>query len=1582
MGRAVTAAGKTAATHTTAAKAAARAATGEYPWWASLNHGGLLIAPTRLTEFFPEQLPPLTRYSEDELRRAVTRLAESDGDARTALLDTVLEQVLGLGRNSSGRWEKGSAVGPEWSESSITGETIKPRRVWHGPAGFRLPVFVDPSVRRIGVGRGRRSHTRVVEWLRKRNEHLALLTNGEQWRLVYASLDTDAFAEWDTDLWFEEGGAGDQVEALRILLSSESLTPPEDGVDPPLLAAVRATRKGQAELSASLGERVRRAVELLIQENRTNLDDLDESIENRDVYIAATRVIMRMVVVLFAEARDLLPRDNPLYHSSYGLQGLRESLERAGGGASEERLRHNFTAWPRILGLFGLIYSGSSHPQLPVTRYGGGLFRPGDLQAKDPVLRALTAFESTAFGPSDAAVRRILDLLTRSRTRVRRGRGATYVEAPVDFSDLSSEYIGILYEGLLDFELRRADEGDPMIFLNLGDQPALPLSRLEEMDDKALKRLVEKFKQSASTAASEGVEEEEADAEAEAEAGEAPEDEELQDEDEEGGDESAEEADEEGETDLYHQARERAQKWACRAVVAGKLVKKGKKKPAEHQAEIDDTARRLVGRMVLPGERFLVRWGGTRKGAGTFYTRPQLAVPTVQRTLRPLAYDPPRNADGTPHEEAPPAAWTPKPPEEILDLTVCDPAMGSASFLVGALRFLTDALAQSLHYHGRLQTEADETLVTLAEGKKEEGFLAEDRLPARPEAEEFDALLRARLKRYVVERSLYGVDIDPLAVELARLSLWVETMDRTLPFGFLDHKLKIGNSLVGCWFDRFRDYPALAWERDGGDKNHTRGVHHEKEAWTKALKEFRNKRAKPELREWITEEVQGQQSFFPSISNAEALHDEAAADLRRLHELPVQETDERAEIYRREIVDNDSYRRLKQAFDIWCAAWFWPADRLDCAPSPRTFADPPPDTVALAESLAEEHRFFHWELEFPDVFDSSGSGFAAVVGNPPWENLQANPAEYFSNIDPLFRTYGRLESQEFMQEYFRADADVERDWLLYASRFRCYGNWVKNAARPFGDPEQSGPNFPLGSGGKSLHANWAAARATRIGYSDPDHPFLHIGGGRVFTYQLFLDAAHSLLRDGGQLGAIVPSGLYTDYGSIDLRALFLNRCRWRWLFGFENREKIFDIDSRFKFAPVIVEKGGRTDAVWTAFMRRSLADWEQAETIAIPYERTKVDQFSPRTHAMLELSEKRDLEILEKIYANSVLLGDDGPDGWGLEYRLEFMMNTDAHLFPPRPKWEEAGYRPDEYGRWLKGGWREGRPEGRRVDMEPGVILSVDGDAHIRSEDIEDVALPLYQGVMINQFDPAAAAYEGGAGSTVKWRPLDWDEKRVVPQFLIAERDYVSNPKAVRGLKVVFRDIARTTDARTMISTVLPDYPCGNVLGVLGSDKDEARLLPACLNSFVFDWVTRLKMGGTHLNYHVIADLPLVPPIQLCGDPEVVRITSQLSFVLPAFQKLLQQNPNMPADTSRGGMAPQEKRGRRALRAELGARIAKLYGLEHGDLRWILRDCDLPPGSSKQQLDPKGFWRVDKDRPPEERLTVMTLASLQESTQS
>ena len=348
--------------------------------------------------------------------------------------------------------------------------------------------------------------------------------------------------------------------------------------------------------------------------------------------------------------------------------------------------------------------------------------------------------------------------------------------------------------------------------------------------------------------------------------------------------------------------RTRAEEWARRAAEVAGLVRKprGRMTPGRrlaHERKLGETAHKLVHQHVLPGEWYLARWGGTRKGSGSFYTRPGLAVPTVQRTLRLLAYDPPAGA-GTPPEEArhaPPVDWTPKLPEEILSLKVCDPACGSGSFALAALRFLTEALYASLRHHGRIEARGISRLFGCSESKPATTTTASasatSRYPVPRDTRTSNPYSRPACGRHVVEHCIYAVDLDPLAVELCRLSLWIETMDRDLPFGFLDHKVKCGNAVVGAWFDQFQHYPAMVWKnREGGDKNHSNGVHFKKNARGKAFKDFHNDRLTPDMKRFLEGRTLFQEDLLEKAATA---HDDAIEVLAYMHELPIQDAAER-----------------------------------------------------------------------------------------------------------------------------------------------------------------------------------------------------------------------------------------------------------------------------------------------------------------------------------------------------------------------------------------------------------------------------------------------------------------------------------------------------------------------------------------------------------------------------------------------------------------------------------------------------------------------------------------------------------------
>ena len=1572
-------------------------------WWSSLNHGGLLISPDKISTAFATELPALSTWHSDKLRRALTAF-DGTNERLSALLDFMLQDLSAL---PEAEWQKAQGVDARWALRSFTGAVVKPRRVWQGTQGEVLPVFVpeDGASRqfagRLGVGRSRQLLSRVVEWLRQKQQPLALVTNGRQWRLVHAGQDYEAWCEWDIDLWFVEGLPGPQVLAWRHLLSSESLAAPSTRGESVLLGAILASRKGQADLSAVLGERVRQGVEELITASHSAIEQAQQAGTApafADLYVAGSRIVMRCIITLFAEARNLLPVDNPIYQRAYSLEGLRQSLERRASGRGNDRLSQGRSAWPRLMALFGLIYHGSSHEALPVPQYSGGLFEPGDPQSPDGISRALALLESPGNAINDRQVQHMLRLLTRTKLRVRQGRKNTLVDAPVDFSALSSEYIGILYEGLLDFELKQAAENDPVVFLAVGNEPALTLSQLEGMSDAVIKQLFEALKKKDKPDAGDddagGEEPEEAES-PEEQTDADPIDEALD------GDAEAEDEVTEPEEELTLSADHlaRAQAWLEKAAVLAGLVNKPRGRRhagSDDAAALAKSAKQLCARLVAPGQFFLVRWGGTRKGAGTFYTRPQLAAPTVRRTLQPLAYDAVRTEVDARTGLETVVEWVPKRPEAILALKVCDCAMGSGSFLAGALRYLTDALVASLFHHKLIERAEDGGVPRMADGQISE-LLSDELLKLNPAHEGFEEALRAQLKRHIVERCLYGVDLDPLAVELGRMALWVETMDRDLPFGFLDHKLKVGNSLVGAWFDTYRDYPAMAWEREGGDKDYQKDkpsnlVNHffvntkgKKlgDKFTAAIN-ARGKAVPDQLQTQIT----GQLSLG-SATEASDVHDELLKVFRALHRLPVHDSDKRAAMYRDKVLNNPHYHALKARMDLWCALWFWPGEQIDSAPLPLDFAQPKSAALALAQDVARQRRFFHWELEFPDVFTASRPGFDAMLGNPPWEIQKPNSKEFFSNHDPLYRAYGKQEALGKQLDYFKSLPELEHQWIAYNAGIKGMSNWVKCVGQPFGDritkDKDGKKKHDLNLGGRGangfaeserLHEKWRRQRSKRKGFADPVHPFAHQGSADLNTYKMFLELSHALMRPQGRMGMIVPSGIYTDKGTTNLRELFLDHCDWQWLFGFENREGIFDIHRSFKFSPLIVQKGGTTQAIRAAFMHRNVDDWAFAERHVLAYPRERVLEFSPYSKAILEIRSDKDLRVLQKIYANGVLLGDQSERGWGVKYAREFDMTNDSKLFPPLAKWEAMAYEPDEYGHWVKGPWEAYAGATNILDREPGLVLSRDGARALRVDSIQDVALPLYEGRMVGQFDFSEKGWVSGKGRSAVWRDLGWTEKRLEPQYLMARTDALENGMLI-GWKNPILNIGSATNSRSVIASLIREFPCNHSLNPITFSRPQLSLsAPAVMNSFVFDYDVRQRLGGLNLSFFVL-DESVFPPADSSARLEryVLPLAACSEAAAAAWAHYSDRSKSWRRQWA---VSPHE---RLRLRVIADAVSAHLYQLGWEEFRHVLHDCDRPTSHYRElagSFDPKGFWRVDKEHEPELRHTVLALVAFRD----
>ena len=437
-------------------------------------------------------------------------------------------------------------------------------------------------------------------------------------------------------------------------------------------------------------------------------------------------------------------------------------------------------------------------------------------------------------------------------------------------------------------------------------------------------------------------------------------------------------------------------------------------------------------------------------------------------------------------------------------------------------------------------------------------------------------------------------------------------------------------------------------------------------------------------------------------------------------------------------------------------------------------------------------------------------------------------------------------------------------------------------------------------------------------------------------------------------------------------------------------------------------RSGKTAAIRTAFMRRKLEDWEHAETLATPYTRERVERFSPRSKAILEIQSARDLEILEKIYANSVLLGDDGPDGWGIKYATEFHMTNDSKLFPPRPKWEAQGYRPDEYSRWLKGDWRpigelwtelgvKPLPEGERrcaqppygtlpiprADIPEGFILSREADAWVREERVEDVALPLYQGIMVQQFMPTARGWLSGTGLSARWNYNGFDAPLWNPQYLMARDTASSKVRTFATCKIGYREVARSTDTRSFIGSILPEFPCGHKVPILRIAKRSpvgALVATGLMNSLVFDWLVRERLGAAALAWYVLKESAL-PRVESAS--KFAGTVGRLNYIANVFAPLLVRLNPTKVDPAIARTEAERCR----LTVQCDAVATALFGLNLQDLTSIMSTCDFPKeelargSATKMVFDARGFWRIDKDKDPELRHTVLTLVAFHDLQQ-
>lgn len=776
--------------------------------------------------------------------------------------------------------------------------------------GITVPAGTAPTARAGGGGDWAAAPAdRLARLLRHHGVPLGLVTDGRWWCLVWAPLGgVTTTAVFDSIDW---NTAADRyvVRAFASLLSRRRFFEYEEAET--LVGLLKASLAAGEDVTEALGIQVRQAVELLVDAiGRADVRAVEHGAPGLHasgvaagvVYRGAVAVMMRIVFLLFAEERGLLPADNEVYARSYSARFLRDELKARADEEGETSLEHTTSAWHRLIALFHAVHGGVDHPgsgfHLPA--YDGSIFDPDTYPWME---------HTTPLLPIDD--RTVLHML-QAVQEVRVGKGKDREVRTLSFRALDVEQIGYVYEGLLSFDGRRATEHMVGLIGPEGLEHEVPLRELESLAAKAgsVKALAnavhEKWKDPKPPATAGQLEKRLAPLAAEDAA----------------------------------EARRRLNAVTKDPALTERLL--------PFVGILRDDLRGLP--TVIPNGALYVTESSLRKNTGTHYTPRFLAEEVVLHALEPLVYEP------GPLQTADTAEWRLKSPEQILDLKVADIAMGSAAFLVAACRYLADRLIEAWESKGRADAMAYRA------GRAVDAVTAAD-------AEQDPVVVEAR--REIIEHCLYGVDINPMAVEMAKLSLWLVSMDPGRPFTFLDDRLVAGDSLLG--------------------------VHSMEQIQSVHMKPGQQADILAEQARQLVDELTRERLAITAIKGV---------DLPALQ----QKRERLAEV-------NRHSRRLRLVGDLiagaalaTCASgrveWYAQngGERVrDLFPQAAWIVrqivedgvEDDSDVVREARATAEEwlaaelpdgalqRRPVHWPLVFPEVFSLRG-GFDAIVGNPPF----------------------------------------------------------------------------------------------------------------------------------------------------------------------------------------------------------------------------------------------------------------------------------------------------------------------------------------------------------------------------------------------------------------------------------------------------------------------------------------------------------------------------------------------------------------------------------------------------------------------
>lgn len=873
--------------------------------------------------------------------------------------------------------------------------------------------------------------------------------------------------------------------------------------------------------------------------------------------------------------------------------------------------------------------------------------------------------------------------------------------------------------------------------------------------------------------------------------------------------------------------------------------------------------------------------GLDRQSTSSYYTRPDLVQNLIKTTLEPVI-----------KEKISHLSSTEEKVKALLNMKVCDAASGSGHIVL--------AMARTIAWY----------ICTLRTGEDN------------PASLDYRQALRE-----VISRCVYAVDYNPDAVELCKVVLWIEGYCAGKPLSFLDHHIRCGNSVLGV--------SALQMLIDGvPDKALTA----EDKDTLKALKKMNQEAIKAVNGDSGNEQLLGLENSF-GVENITTAQIGLADNIRFINHLPEDTLEE--EIIKqerwKELMDSARVDCLRRACDIYTYAFYntvkheeiikekedvngkWQLepevpytktviralqeiDAMECLekgkPLPTYYLQLSADFKTEVKRMADEQRFFHWCVEFPEVF-AANKGFDVMCGNPPWDKLQMEEEKWFAGKNnDIVKAANQADRKKKISQLEAEDPILYQEFQKACNAIASQSNFVKNSGR-----------FPL----------------TAV--------------GKLELSSLFAELCLSFTKDAW--GLVLPTGIAVNDSNKYFFSKLIDENRLISLYDFENREKLFDIDSRFKFCLITAGKAQAEPRTVSGGFYLTRIDHLLDPRRIYTLRTDDFARFNPNTKLCPIFRTAKDANLTAKIYRKApILINDETKENiWGIRFMMMFNMASASSVFRTRKQLDELGGQ-------------------------------LQRDSYIVEN---DVYVPLYEGKMFwlynhhyasfpNEYEvekrPSSinsTPYSILADSCSSIAPWYWVNKSLVDSRLIdGDKEGNVRWKWEHSYYIAFRDVARAADARTCIASLMPS-------GIAAGDKaplvfTSRSLIPsacfaAMLSSLVFDYVARQKVGGSSMALFIMKQQPTLTPDQIPSAMQwqIVKRVAELCYFnhdMDGWASELweemseEQRSELPQLGAQQPWIYNPER-RAILQAELDAIFAHLYGLNTEDLRYILDPEDV-----------------------------------------